>query len=297
MARHLPHVLWIGGAPGTGKTSIGRRLAHRHDLRAYNADAYTWAHHDRAVARGDAAAARWESMTPDERWLDMPAADMAAFSLEMNAERFRLMVEDVEGLPDEPFVVMEGTPLLPWLVEERLADPAQAVWLLPTPEFQRARLLARPTATWDATSDPRQAVENRIERERLVGEAIDEAARSRGYTTLTVDETRDLATMKAAVEELFAPVLERGVGARSREQLSAMRRAENLVVLRQVETYLEREPAAGKPETAEFPFSCECGTSGCELTPVATIAGYRRLVERGEPLVGEEAPGRVSPLS
>ena len=63
----LEHVLWIGRASASGKTTIATRLARRHGLRWYSADARTWRHRDVALAAGHEAAARWESMTPEER--------------------------------------------------------------------------------------------------------------------------------------------------------------------------------------------------------------------------------------
>ena len=276
----LGHVLWIGGAPACGKTTIARWLAHRYDLQAYNADAHTWEHHDRSLVHGDPAAARWEALTPDERWLGRPA-DMAEFSLELNAERFAKMVEDVRALPRRPMVVMEGTPLLPWLVEDHLAAPSFAVWLVPTPEFQRARLLERDVPTWRTTSDSARALENRVERERLVSEAIEHAAVERGCTVLRVDGSRGLDAIKAAVEDALADALAAGAHRTTPERLRAIRRSENETVLRQVRTYLERVPAAGEPDTYAVPFSCECGRSGCELQPWLNVAEYERLLVAG----------------
>ncbi|MGH3103589.1 MAG: hypothetical protein ACRDN6_05775 [Gaiellaceae bacterium] len=54
----LKHALWIGGAPGSGKTRIAKRIARRHGLRWYNADAHTWEHRDRAIRDRHAAALR-----------------------------------------------------------------------------------------------------------------------------------------------------------------------------------------------------------------------------------------------
>jgi dephospho-CoA kinase len=284
----LAHVLWIGGGCASGKTTIARWLAHRHDLGVYNSDAHTWEHHDRSLAECDAGATRWEALSPDERWLSMEPAEMAQFSLEMNAERFRQMVDDVRALPRSPLVVMEGTPLLPWLVEDYLASRESAVWLIPSPEFQQARLRERPTTTWDDTSDPASALANRIERERRVADLIEQAAQERGFTTLEVDETRDLATMKLAVEEALAPALGRGPRMGTPEERRATRRAENEAVLRQVQTYLEREPAAGTAESFACPFSCECGLSGCSAQLTVSIAQYEQIHSRGELLL---APG------
>jgi hypothetical protein len=277
----LSHVLWIGGAPACGKTTIARWLAHRYDLQSYNADAHTWEHHDRSLANGDPGATRWEALTSDERWLGMLPPEMAEFSLVMNAERFANIVEDVLALPRRPMVVMEGAPLLPWLVEKHLAAPSSAVWLVPTPEFQRARLTERNVTTWNTTSDPPRALANRIERERLVSEAIERAALDRGYTVLRVDDSRNLDAMKAAVEEAFGEALVAGAHQVTPELLRAIRRSENETVFHQVRTYLERAPAAGSPESYAVPFSCECGRSGCELQPVLTIAAYERLVADG----------------
>jgi hypothetical protein len=218
----------------------------------------------------------------------MDPSEMAQFSLEMNAERFRQMVEDVLDMPTLPLVVMEGTPLLPWLVEAHLESRQNAVWLIPTPEFQRARLLERPTTTWAETSDPERAIANRVKRELRVSEAIERAGRERGFTILQVDESRDLTSMQAAVEDAFAPVLARGPRAATEAERRAMRRAENETVLRQVRTYLERVPAAGSPESSAYPFSCECGSSGCGAQPVVTIAQYERVLEGGELLVAPD---------
>ena len=234
------------------------------------------------------AAARWEALTPDERWVTMTPAAMAEFSLELNAERFGNMVEDVGGQPREPAIVMEGTPLLPWLVEQHLENPANAVWLLPSPAFQRPRLLERTSTTWNETSDPETALANRIERERLVAEAIERGARERGYTVLRVDETRGLEAMKGLVEDALGEALAAVPRASSADQLRAIRRSENASVLYQVQTYLERVPAAGTPETYVVPFSCECGSGGCDLQPPLPVSAYDRLVAAGEFLLARE---------
>jgi len=59
--------------------------------------------------------------------------------MSLHRERSPMVVDDLAGLPDHPLVVAEGTTL-----PARAVDPARSVWLLPTPEFQRARLDARP---------------------------------------------------------------------------------------------------------------------------------------------------------
>jgi cytidylate kinase len=67
------HTLWIGGAPASGKTTVATRIARRHGLRLYSADTRTWEHRDRALAAGNAAARRWEAMTPQQPRLSSSA--------------------------------------------------------------------------------------------------------------------------------------------------------------------------------------------------------------------------------
>jgi hypothetical protein len=269
-------VLWIGGPPCSGKTSIARSLAARNDLRVYQSDAHTWEHHDAAVARGFPAAASWEEMTPDEHWLGELDA-MVELSVAANEERCRLMIEDIEALPAAPLIVAEGTPLFPSFVDERLAGGDHGVWLLPTQEFQRARLEERPRTMFERTSDPTRALENRVQRELRVGELIEDEARARGLHVLHVDETRDLAAVATAVQAIFADVISAGPRAETEPERRGLRRDENLILFRQLSAYFERLPEAGDPMTSPVGFACECGATGCDATVEAPLVVAGRV--------------------
>jgi predicted kinase len=150
----LTHVLWIGGAPGSGKTTVAKRIARRHGLRWYNADAHTWDHRDRALEAGDPAALHWEAMTPRERWVATSPAEMVDLSL--NLERGPMIVDALRALPAAPLVVAEGSTVLPDLVASGIADRSRAVWLAPTRDLQRARLEER-GAEPEGDADARRA--------------------------------------------------------------------------------------------------------------------------------------------
>lgn len=262
MDRALGHVLWIGGPPCAGKTSVALLLAGRHGLRAYNSDLHTWEHHDEAVARGYQDATFWQSATPDQAWL-AEFDSIVEHTLAANAERCELMLEDLQGLPDSPLIVAEGTPLFPWLIADRIADPCHAVWLVPTADFQRARLAERSTIGFQRTSDPARALENRIRREIAVGELIARDAGPRSLHVIRIDGSQDIPQVAGRVEEIFRQAIEDGPRATTVDERRELRRRHNRQIHRQVSSYFERVPGAGDAEQTPIPFGCECGANRC----------------------------------
>jgi hypothetical protein len=183
-------MVWVGGAPAAGKSTVARALARRYGLRLYAADTRTWVHRDRALARGIPAARAFETLSPPERW-QRPTAELVAMSL--HRERCPMVLDDLAALPDRPLVVAEGT-----TVPASAADPTRSVWLLPTPEFQRATLRARGTRPGPA---------------RLytaLGELIVAEAAAHGVPTLAVDGSAGAGDTVRRVEALLAGPLRAG---------------------------------------------------------------------------------------
>ena len=101
-----PPVVWLGGPPGAGKTTVDRLIARRRGLRWYNADAHTWEHRDRAIAEGHTEAVRWERLPRAERWTG-PPGELLAMSLQH--ERGPMITGDPRALPRWPLTIAEGT--------------------------------------------------------------------------------------------------------------------------------------------------------------------------------------------
>jgi hypothetical protein len=264
----LPHVLWIGGAPGAGKSSVATRIVRRYGLRWYGADTRTWLHRDRALRAGSVAAHRWEAMSPHERERVDPA-ELIAMSL--HAERGPMVIDDLQGLPAAPLVVADGSTLPAYAVSAGIADPARAVWLMPTREFQRAAFAGRGVRPGAAALY------------LLLRDVIEREAREHGVRTLTVDGTRDLAWTVAAVEDLLADALATGPGEPARAGRRALLREVNETIVGQVRGYYARPWAVGDADRVVREFICECGDRTCE----ADVAADVRTASRG-PL---RAPG------
>lgn len=239
--RPLAEAVFVGGGTGAGKTTVARALASRHGLRLLQIDHFWYAHSERA---GETPP------PPDVQWLEWTPATQAADFERISRLMLGFVLEDLRTLPDQPLVLVEG----PQILADLLPKEAQAVFLIPTYEFQRSVLAPRPMPS----SDPERALSARLVKDRLYARRVADLARECGRPVIEVDGSRRPDLIVRQVESLFREPLARN----QPTELAAVRRWENENILRNVRAWVSsgEHPSAA---ALAFPLACECGRSGC----------------------------------
>jgi hypothetical protein len=208
VAERLGHVLWIGGAPCAGKTTLSRFLAGKYDFRIYNLD-WRYANEDRF--RAGPAVRWWAAHTMDQRWVDIADDELFERSTACWNERFPVAIDELLTLPASRPIIAEGPGALPWLVGPVLRDKRQAVFLVPELAL-RDRVVAErervggPVA-YQNTSDPDRARSNHRERDRRLCVQIEVSCRQLGLRLVRVADPIDLEARLELVEDHFRPYL------------------------------------------------------------------------------------------
>lgn len=90
-SQRFAHILWIGGSPCAGKSSIARILAHEYGLRTYSCDEAYDSHLSRAVPDKHPLMSRAAGLTWDEVWM-RPVDVMVTRELAFYREEFRMVI-------------------------------------------------------------------------------------------------------------------------------------------------------------------------------------------------------------
>lgn len=208
--RRLRHVLWLGGPPDAGKTTVAGLIAARHGATVYHFDRHEMDHLRRADpvrqpalhAFGRALRELGEDGWRERDWVAGSPAAMARDTVASWTERVGLAVEDLLALPADRPIVAEGPGFFPAAILPLLDDPRRAAWLVPTEAFKRAAHARRGKTAWrDRVSDPDRALRHHVERDLLLADHYRRELRRLNLPSIEVDGTRPAASIATEVEE------------------------------------------------------------------------------------------------
>ncbi len=260
-------MIWIGGAPGAGKSTVARTIARRYDLPWHPIDLWTYDHVDRLPPESTLA----------EDLASGPALAAEAF-VQYGRRRLPLVIADVRAreLGEVPALV-EGPQLTPYDAHSLPAD--HSVWLVPTTERTRA---ARQERMEKAGQDrPREWLQALLDRDAILASGLRDVAWALGLPLVLVGTPVDWAAVEDAVLDALEPALLAAVPLSPGEPLGRQRQFENLTACRQGRLW---QRAEGIEQLPEFPFGCECGASGCSASRSARPDDYDHATAAG-PLV------------
>lgn len=199
----LNKVCWLGGSPCSGKTTIADRLAQRYGCRVYHCDEAFETHKAYIPAMQPILKMSW-----DEIWM-RPHDELLRSELAIYRQEFAMITADLRALPRDRPIIAEGTALLPELVAQ-VADLRQALWLVPSPAFQRERYPLRGEwvqAVLSQCSDPAQSFENWIARDIAYAAEVAVQAAGLSARAIVVDGSQSLDQVAAQADRYFERLL------------------------------------------------------------------------------------------
>jgi len=126
------------------------------------------------------------------RFCSIPVDQQILEVIAVYKEQFQLILEDLLNLPKTSNILVEGAALLPESVAPLLLKPHQAIWFIPTPDFQVTHYRER---EWiqdilKQYDNPMKAFSNWMSRDIGYANKIAVDTYQLGLTTIKVDGSR-----------------------------------------------------------------------------------------------------------
>jgi 2-phosphoglycerate kinase len=202
------HVRWIGGTACAGKTTVARMLAQHHSLHVYHRDAHQEAYLKRADAtRHPALSTAWQSQADWEMWYRQSPHSIFERSRCEDREAFEFVLDDLEQMPSESAVLVEGIGLYPELLAP-VSSPEHVVLLVADESLARKTWEERYRQTpWlDGYANPQEIVNNFIAWTCLSADYFQKMAAQAGMACCTRTLDTHIPDVVQAIETQFGYV-------------------------------------------------------------------------------------------
>lgn len=184
------HVYWLGGNGCSGKSTIANILAQRFPFEIYHGDGWR-KHIPRAKPDNHPLMCQIRDGLYGKEDLFMSPPEQQVHGMtKLYRENFSFVLQDLEAMPEDQLVLVEGGQMLPELVQT-VAGPSHCIFLISANEFIRKYNLSRNAETkhYQDLPDPQLALENRIAAFDLLGKRVYDSAHKIGFRTFAVDGT------------------------------------------------------------------------------------------------------------
>jgi 2-phosphoglycerate kinase len=185
-------IFYLGGSPCAGKSSVAELLAAQYGLTYVRLDDRLYEHITVATAELQPALASIGAASSDELWLIPPKVQVRR-TIQAYVEEFALHLEDIAGTTGS--LLLEGAALLPCLVAPRLVSKTQALYMVPTLDFQLSHYVQREWVqdVLRPSSDPKRAFAHWMRRDAMFARWVREEVQRYGLKTVVVDGTQSIA--------------------------------------------------------------------------------------------------------
>jgi len=189
-------VIYIGGSPCSGKSTVAEKISRDYNAFYYKVDDFVDEFIVKAAEAGKPACSRIQEMTADGIWMRSPELQCSEEFL-IYDEVAEYIFSAIEAL-DEEFIVTEGAAFTP-NVMKNMRD-AKYMTIVPTRDFQIARYIEREWISYvlEGCSNKQEAFDNWMQRDVLFAQQVRAECEKAGIPYLvndgrrTEDETYEL---------------------------------------------------------------------------------------------------------
>lgn len=197
----VKRILFIGGSPCSGKSTVAERISEEYGAHYFKVDDFLGELLKNAAEKGFSACKGISAMSPDEIWLREPQIQCDEEFL-IYDEISEQIFGKLGGIDAEP-VVTEAAAYTPQIMAKR--GIKEYICIVPTPDFQVSRYREREWVklVLEGCSDKQKAFDNWMKRDMLFAEQVRAECEKLGFPCIVNDGTRSRDEIFRIVKEMF----------------------------------------------------------------------------------------------
>lgn len=194
-------VLFIGGSPCSGKSTVAERISKEYGAYYFKVDDFLDKFINIAAEKGCPTCKNSITMAPDETWMREPSIQCEDEFL-IYDEISELVFEYMEQISAD-FIVTEGAAYTPRMMNNY--RDKEYISIIPTADFQIAHYKEREWVPYvlEGCSDKQQAFNNWMERDILFAQKVCVECKENGIPCIVNDGTMTQDEIYHIVKELF----------------------------------------------------------------------------------------------